>query len=140
MGDLDRFRADIIVRYRFDLSLSVGLKTRLFESSNTRPSIIVSATLLCAPFYSGSSCEILDHCQQSNPVTCSERERCVNGFNGPTCICIPPYIGANCESQNFCINRNCNERGTCNNGLNFYTCVCNAGYTGADCEDIDDCM
>ncbi|XP_064398832.1 uncharacterized protein LOC135345356 [Halichondria panicea] len=75
--DLDSsnpFRAELIVRIRFDLSFSVGLTTTLSELSNTRPSITVNATVLCAPFYSGSSCEILDQCQ-SNPVTCSERER-----------------------------------------------------------------
>ena len=110
--DLDSFSADLIVRIRFDLSFSVGLTTTFISrSSNFGPSLTVSATLLCAPFYSGSSCEILDQCE-SDAVTCSERERCVNGFNGPTCICIPPYISVNCESQNFCINRNCNERGT----------------------------
>ncbi len=54
MGDLDSsspFRADLIVRYRFDLSLSVGLKTRLSESSNIGPSISLSM-LLCYVLHS----------------------------------------------------------------------------------------
>ncbi|XP_064395025.1 delta-like protein C [Halichondria panicea] len=129
---------DVIARYRFELSLAVGSTTTLTASSTNNPSINVRITVLCAPFYSGSSCDILDHCE-SNSVTCSDRRTCVNGFNSFTCNCNSPYFGANCESQNFCFNRNCNTRGTCNNGVDFYTCVCDPGYTGADCEDIDNC-
>ncbi len=139
MVDSDSYTSDdVIVKYRFDLSLSVGITIPLFRSSTIGHSITLSATVLCAPFYIGRSCDIFNHCE-SNAVTCSERETCVNGLTSFTCNCIPPYIGDNCERQNFCINRNCNGRGTCTNGLNSYTCVCNAGYTGADCEDIDDC-
>ena len=143
--DLDGNGADVIERLGSDVSLNsdailpVGNTARGTINGN-RAAIIVRATVLCAPFYNGSSCEILNHCE-SNAVTCSERGTCVNGFNGSTCDCNPPYIGENCESQDFCFNTNCNERGTCNNGLDSYTCSCDPGYTGADCEtNIDDCM
>ncbi len=130
---------DVIMRYRFDLSVSVGLTTTRSSSLSgaTRTSITVSATVLCAPFYFGSSCQFFEHCE-FNAVTCSDRGTCVNGFTNFTCNCNPPYIGANCEGQNFCVGRNCTGRGTCTDS---YTCVCNAGYTGADCEvDIDECL
>ena len=140
--DYDNRPVDVIVRYRFDLSLSVGLTNTLMSTSNTGPSINLRATVLCAPLYSGNSCDIFDHCEsRSNAVTCNERGMCINGFTSFTCNCNPPYIGANCERQNFCFDRNCNGRGTCTNVLDSYTCVCNAGYTGADCEeDIDECL
>ncbi len=112
------------------------------NTSTIGPSITLSATVLCAPFYSGNSCDIFDHCESgSNAVTCSNQGTCVNGLTSFTCNCNPPYIGENCERQNFCFDRNCNGRGTCANGLDSYTCVCNAGYTGVDCEDdIDECL
>ncbi|XP_064402109.1 delta-like protein 1 isoform X2 [Halichondria panicea] len=140
--DYDNGPVDVIVRYRFDLSLSVGLTNTLMSTSNTGPSITLRATVLCTPFYSGNSCDIFDHCESgSNAVTCSDRGTCINGFTSFTCNCNCPYFGANCERQNFCFDRNCNGRGTCTNGLDSYTCVCNAGYTGADCEDdIDECL
>ncbi len=137
---------DVIVRYRFDLSVSVGLTiTRSSVAGTTGTSIIVSATVLCAPFYFGSSCQFFNHCEFNddpfNAVTCSDRGTCVNGFTNFTCNCNPPYIGTNCEGQNFCIGRNCTGRGTCTNGVDSYTCVCNVGYTGAECEvDIDECL
>ncbi|XP_064394660.1 sushi, von Willebrand factor type A, EGF and pentraxin domain-containing protein 1-like isoform X2 [Halichondria panicea] len=143
--DLDDDGADVIERFRFDASfingtiLPVGTTAGGTINGN-RAAITASVTVLCAPFYTGSSCEILNHCE-SNAVTCSERGTCVNGFDGSSCDCNPPYIGENCESQDFCFNTNCNERGTCNNGLNSYTCSCDPGYTGTDCEDdIDDCL
>ena len=130
---------DTIVRYRFDLNLfSVG-STSTSSATNTRAIIAVSTTVLCAPFYIGSSCQFFTHCKD-NAVTCSDRGMCVNEMDSFTCNCDPPYFGANCEYQNFCHNIYCNERETCtNNNLDSYTCVCNAGYTGADCEDIDEC-
>ncbi len=146
MFDLDDDGADVIERFIVDVRLMnsdtilpVGTTAGGTITGN-RAAITVRATVLCAPFYTGSSCEILNHCE-SNAVTCSERGTCVNGFNGSTCDCNPPYIGENCESQDFCLNTNCNERGTCNNGLDSYTCSCDPGYTGADCEtNIDDCV
>ncbi len=142
--DLDIFMPisfDVIARYRFDLSVSVGLTTtRSSVSGTTGTSITVSATVLCAPFYFGSSCQFFEHCE-FKAVTCSDRGTCVNGFTNFTCNCNPPYIGANCERKNFCVGRNCTGRGTCTNGVDSYTCLCNAGYTGADCEvDIDECL
>ena len=140
--DYDNGPVDVIVRYRFDLSLSVGFTNTLMSTSNTGPSITLRATVLCAPFYSGNSCDIFDHCESgSNAVTCSNQGTCVNGLTSFICNCNPPYIGENCERQNFCFDRNCNGRGTCANALDSYTCGCNAGYTGADCEDdIDECL
>ncbi len=145
MFDLDDDGADVIerfilgVRFSNGTILPVGLEAGGPITGN-RIDITVRGTVLCAPFYNGSSCEILIHCE-SNAVTCSERGTCVNGFDGSSCDCNPPYIGENCESQDFCFNTNCNERGTCNNGLDSYTCSCDPGYTGADCEtDIDDCV
>ncbi len=142
--DLDDDGTDVIERLRVDVSndgaiLPVGTTLEGTVTGTARIVITISITVLCAPFYNGSSCEILNHCE-SNAVTCSERGTCVNGFNGSTCDCNPPYIGTNCESQDFCLNTNCNERGTCNNGLDSYTCSCDPGYTGADCDDIDDCV
>ena len=136
MLDYDAYSSDdTIARYRLNLnpSVSVGSTITLFASSTATTRF--SATVLCAPFYNGSSCEIFNY------YNCESicRETCVNEMDSFTCNCNPPYFGANCEDQNFCYNRNCNERGTCTNNLDSYTCVCNAGYTGADCEDIDDC-
>ncbi len=90
---------DLIVRYRFDLSLSVGMTTT-FRTSNTEPAITFKVIVLCAPFYIGSSCDIFNHCE-SNAVTCNERGACVNGFTSFTCNCNPQYFGANCERQTF---------------------------------------
>ena len=117
MLDFDTVTSDdTIVRYRFDLSPSVGstiISSRsIARSSDTGASIAVSTIVLCAPFYFGSSCQFFNYCQ-SNAVTCSDRRMCVNEIDSSTCNCNPPYFGANCEHQNFCYNRNCNERGTC---------------------------
>ncbi len=49
--DFDSNADDLIVRYRFDLSLSVE-STRLFSS--TEPAITLSATVLC-PFFSSET-------------------------------------------------------------------------------------
>ena len=129
---------DLIVRYRFDLSLSVEL-TRLFSS--TEPAITLSATVLCASFYIGSSCDIFNHCD-SNAVTCSERGTCTNGLDSYTCVCNAGYTGADCEVDiDDCEGQRCSGNGLCMDEVNSYTCVCNAGYTGADCEDdIDECF
>ncbi len=81
---------DLIVRYRFDLSLSVK-STRLFSS--TKPAITLSATVLCALFYSGSICDIFNHCDY-NAVTCSDRGMCTNSLNSYTCVCNAGYTGA----------------------------------------------
>ncbi len=141
MLDLDSLMPlsfDVIARYRFDLSVSVGRTTTLSSKSGvTGTSITVSATVLCAPLYFGSSCQFFEHCE-FKAVTCSDRGTCVNGFANFTCNCNPPYIGANCERQNFCVGTNCTGRGTCTNRVDSYTCVCNVG---ADCEvDIDECL
>ncbi len=140
MLDFDTFSSNytIIVSYRFKMNPSVSVGSTITPSSSSTATVRFSATVLCAPFYIGSNCEIFDHCE-SNAVTCSDRGTCVNEMDSFTCNCNPPYFGANCEHQNFCYNINCNERGTCTNNLDSYTCVCNAGYTGADCEDIDEC-
>ncbi|XP_064389499.1 delta-like protein A [Halichondria panicea] len=136
--DFDTYSSyDTIVRYRFNLnpSVSVGSTSTLYISASSTATARFSATVLCAPFYIGSSCDIFDyyHCES----IC--RELCVDEIDSFTCNCNHPYFGANCEHQNFCYNRICNERGTCTNNLDSYTCVCNAGYTGVDCEDIDEC-
>ena len=60
------------------------------------PSITVSVTVLCAPFYIGSSCQFLNHCE-SNAVTCSDRKTCTNGVDSYTCVCNAGYTGAECE-------------------------------------------
>ncbi len=144
MFDFDRSTSDdLIVRYRFDLSLSVGMTTTLFRSSNTEPAITFRATVtvLCAPLYIGSICDIFNHCE-SNAVTCSNRGTCTNGLNSYTCVCNAGYTGADCEDDiDECEGQSCSGNGLCMDNVNSYTCVCNAGYTGADCEDdIDECL
>ncbi len=104
--DYDSISDDLIVQYLIDPSPSVGSTNTFSTSSANRTAISLNVTVLCAPFYIGSSCEIFNHCE-SNAVTCSDRETCINGFNGFTCNCTPPYIGANCERANFFFNRNC---------------------------------
>ena len=134
--DYDTYSSDdTIVKYRFNLSPSVSVGSTITPSSSSTVTVKFSTTVLCAPFYIGSSCDIFDyyHCES----IC--REPCVDEMDSFTCNCNHPYFGANCEHQNFCYNRICNERGTCTNNLDSYTYVCNAGYTGVDCEDIDEC-
>ncbi|XP_064402061.1 protein crumbs-like isoform X2 [Halichondria panicea] len=138
--DSDSRSEDLIARYRFDLSLSVESTEPFSASSSTEAVITLSATVLCAPFYSGSICDIFNHCE-SNAVTCSDQGTCTNDLDSYTCVCNAGYTGADCEDIDDCEGQNCSGNGDCMNEVNSYTCVCNAGYTGADCEvDIDECL
>ncbi|XP_064402095.1 neurogenic locus notch homolog protein 1-like isoform X3 [Halichondria panicea] len=137
--DFDSNADDLIVRYRFDLSLSVE-STRLFSS--TEPAITLSATVLCASFYSGSTCEMFNHCD-SNAVTCSDQGTCTNDLDSYTCVCNAGYTGADCEDdidECLLMERVCSGHGNCSHGIASFTCSCDPGYTGQRCEtDINDC-
>ncbi|XP_064402091.1 neurogenic locus notch homolog protein 2-like isoform X2 [Halichondria panicea] len=141
--DSDGNPDDLIVQYQINPSPSVGSTITFSTSSSTMTAAItVNTTVLCAPFYSGSSCEIFSHCE-SSAVTCSERGTCTNGLDSYTCVCNTGYTGADCEvdiDECLLMESVCSGHGNCSHGIASFTCSCDPGYTGADCEtDIDDC-
>ena len=137
--DFDSNEDDLIVRYRFDLSLSME-SARLFSS--TEPAITLNATELCAPFYSGSTCEMFNHCD-SNAVTCSDQGTCTNDLDSYTCVCNAGYTGADCDvdiDECLLMERVCSGHGNCSHGIASFTCSCYLGYTGQRCgTDTDEC-
>ncbi len=132
--DFDSNSDDLIVRYRFDLSPLVGSIITLSTSSNNGMAIFLNATVLCAPFYIGSSCDVFNHCE-SNAVTCSDQGKCTNNGDSFTCVCGEPgYTGADCETNiDDCVNRNCSGNGVCVDGVNSFSCECVYGFTGEMC-------
>ncbi len=131
--DYDNGPVDVIVLHRFDLSLSVGLTNILMNTSTIGPSITLSATVLCAPFYSGNSCDIFNHCE-SNAVTCSDQGMCTNDLDSYTCVCNAGYTGTDCETNiDDCVNRNCSGNGVCVDGVNSFSCECVSDFTGEMC-------
>ncbi|XP_059152294.1 sushi, von Willebrand factor type A, EGF and pentraxin domain-containing protein 1-like isoform X2 [Physella acuta] len=91
------------------------------------------ATCLCAPGYTGDSCE--SDVQDCIPNICQNDGLCVEGVNQFTCTCQPGFTGQYCEMNvDECMPEPCVNGGSCLDQSNGYRCYCRLGYTGANCE------
>lgn len=89
------------------------------DSTNPR-----KAHCICAPGFTGSSCETADPCFNNNGG-------CINGTCSDslgivTCICFEGYSGVHCENIDYCYNVTCPPNAYCNSTTG--ECKCNTGY------------
>ncbi len=92
--------------------------------------------LICAPGFTGASCDVnIDECTDA-VETCNGRGDCVDGINNFTCSCHLGFTGRNCEiSMDKCAGITCTSgNGECVNSIGGYSCRCLPGYTGTHCE------
>ena len=131
----DTGQDDLIESFDFHLGISSIFESNIsITKEGTYGTIRIMARVLCAPLFTGPSCE---YCIEQN---CSMQGVCVSE-ELLTCACDPGYTGSDCETTiNDCASKNCNENGMCVGEISPYRCECNHGFTGDNCEtNIDEC-
>lgn len=94
---------------------------------------------LCAPGFSGSTCQTQDDACAAKP--CFNGGTCAAQVNGFTCTCRAGFSGVQCETNvDDCASLPCQNGGTCVDDVGGFRCACRTGFTGTRCEtNVDDC-
>ena len=102
-------------------------------------------TCLCNEFYSGDSCEIPPHCNNTigSNSTCQNGGSCITAIDESTgqeldtktCSCVNGYWGPHCENNPACLAEPnpCGKNGICTNLDNGdHSCSCQNSWTGEE--------